>query len=122
MKFLADMGVAQSTAQALREAGHGVTHLSDLGLGRLSDQEILELATREDRVVLTFDLDFADLLAAGLQQRPSVVIFRLSTQTPTAVTSRLLTLVTERAPELTEGAIVIVEETRYRLRRLPILS
>lgn len=122
MKFLADMGVAQSTAQALRESGHGVTHLSDLGLGRLSDREILELASREDRVVLTFDLDFADLLAAGLQQHPSVVIFRLRTQTPAAVTTRLLALVGERTRELTDGAIVIVEETRYRLRRLPILS
>ncbi len=122
MKFLADMGVARSTVQALREAGHEVTHLSDLGLGRLSDQEILELANREDRVVVTFDLDFADLLAAGLQQRPSVVIFRLRTQTPTAVTPRLLALVAERATELTAGAIVIVEETRYRLRHLPIVS
>ena len=122
MRFLADMGVAQSTAQALREAGHGVTHLSDLGLGRLSDQEILELASREDRVILTFDLDFADLLAAGLQHRPSVVIFRLRTQTPTAVTPCLLAHVADRAPELTDGVIVIVEETRYRLRRLPVLS
>ncbi len=55
-------------------------------------------------------------------QRPSVVIFRLRTQTPTAVTPRLLALVAERASELTGGAIVIVEETWYRLRRLPILS
>jgi predicted nuclease of predicted toxin-antitoxin system len=122
MRFLADMGVAQSTAQRLREAGHDVAHLSELGMGRLSDREILELASREERIVLTFDLDFTDLLAAGLHQRPSVVIFRLKNQIPAAVTPRLLTLLTERAHELREGTIAIVEDARYRLRRLPILG
>jgi predicted nuclease of predicted toxin-antitoxin system len=56
MRFLADMGVAQSTTQRLREAGHDVTHLTELGMARLTDCEILELAGREERIVLTFDL------------------------------------------------------------------
>jgi predicted nuclease of predicted toxin-antitoxin system len=122
MRFLADMGVAQSTAQRLREAGHDVTHLADLGLGRLADREILALASREERFVVTFDLDFTDLLAAGLQHQPSVIIFRLKSQIPAAVTPRLLTLVRERPQELTDGVIAIVEDARYRLRRLPILG
>lgn len=86
MRFLADMGVAQSTAQRLREAGHDVAHLAELGMARLSDREILDLASREDRIVLTFDLDFTDLLAAGLHHRPSVITFRLKNQIPAAVT------------------------------------
>jgi predicted nuclease of predicted toxin-antitoxin system len=35
------------------------------------------MAGREQRIVLTFDLDFGDLLAAGAHALPSVVIFRL---------------------------------------------
>ena len=39
MNILADMGVARSTVQALREAGHGVTHLADLfGTGDVVDK------------------------------------------------------------------------------------
>jgi predicted nuclease of predicted toxin-antitoxin system len=122
MRFLADMGVSRSTAQRLREGGHEVAHLSELGMGRLPDQEILDLASREDRIVLTFDLDFTDLLAAGVHHRQSVVIFRMKNQTPAAVTPRILALVAERARELQEGTILIVEDARYRLRRLPILG
>jgi predicted nuclease of predicted toxin-antitoxin system len=120
MRFLADMGVSRSSAEELRHREHDVIHLSEEGLHRLPDDEILRLAQREHRVILTFDLDFGDLLAAGAFSLPSVVIFRLLDQTPASVTPKLLHLLSERGQEIEEGAIVIVEDRRYRLRRLPI--
>jgi predicted nuclease of predicted toxin-antitoxin system len=120
MRFLADVGISRSTAEALRQRGHSALHLREEGLHRLPDHEILELAQREGRVVLTFDLDFGDLLAAGAHTLPSVVIFRLQNQTPSSVTPKLLDLIRERKAELEAGAVVIIEEGRYRLRRLPI--
>lgn len=120
MRFLSDVGISRSTTEELRRRGHHVLHLREEGLHRLPDDTILELAQREQRVVLTFDLDFGDLLAAGAHTLPSVVIFRLQDQTPASVTPRLLNLVDERQTELEAGAIVIVEDQRYRLRRLPI--
>lgn len=120
MRFLADMGVSRSTAEELRRREHDVAHLSEEGLHRLPDDEILRLARQERRVVLTFDLDFGDLLAAGAFFLPSVIIFRLQDQTPASVTPKLLSLIAERGREIEEGAVVIVEERRYRLRRLPI--
>jgi predicted nuclease of predicted toxin-antitoxin system len=120
MRFLADMGVSRALAGELRHREHDVLHLSEEGLHRLPDDEILRFAQRERRVILTFDLDFGDLLAAGAFSLPSVVIFRLLDQTPASVTPKLLHLLSERAQEIEEGAIVIVEDRRYRLRRLPI--
>jgi predicted nuclease of predicted toxin-antitoxin system len=120
MRFLADVGISRSTAAELRLREHDVVHLSEVGLHRLLDEEILRLARREQRVILTFDLDFGDLLAAGAYALPSVIIFRLQDQTPVSVTPKLLSLIAERGREIEEGAIVIVEERRYRLRRLPI--
>ncbi|HEV7518455.1 MAG TPA: DUF5615 family PIN-like protein [Thermoanaerobaculia bacterium] len=122
MKFLADVGVSRHTAEKLRQRGHDVIHLTEVGLHRLSDSEILELGRREGRIILTFDLDFSDLLATGLHVLPSVIIFRLRDQTPASVDPRLLVLIAELENELTRGAIVMVEERRYRLRRLPIRS
>jgi predicted nuclease of predicted toxin-antitoxin system len=122
MRFLADMGVAGSTVKALRIRGHDAIHLREGGLGRLPDTAILEQARREGRIVLTFDLDFGDLLAAGLYDRPSVIIFRLRNQTPASVTPRLSEVLSERCQELEQGAVVIVEEARYRVRRLPIIT
>ena len=120
MKFLADMGVSMSTVLALRKYGHETVHLREENLGRLPDDAILEKARREGRVVLTFDLDFGDILAAGAHTLPSVIIFRLRNQTPSSVTPKLLEVISKRSNELADGAIIIVEDARYRLRRLPV--
>jgi predicted nuclease of predicted toxin-antitoxin system len=88
MRFLADMGVATSTVRALVAAGHDAVRLSPLGLQRLADDQILVKARDEKRIVITFDLDFADLPALGLFDSPSVVIFRLHDQTPASVTHK----------------------------------
>ncbi len=71
MRFVADMGVSRTTGEHLRDHGHDVIHLSEEGLHRLPDDEILGLALREQRIVLTFDLDFGDLLALGSLSLPS---------------------------------------------------
>jgi predicted nuclease of predicted toxin-antitoxin system len=70
--------------------------------------------------VLTFDLDFGEILAIARNEAPSVIIFRLRNQTPTAVNSRLFRVIAECAAELASGAIIIVEDERFRVRRLPI--
>lgn len=120
MRFLADMGVATSTVQELASAGHDAIHLRHLGLQRLPDDEILAKARGERRIVLTFDLDFGDLLALGMHQSPSVIIFRLRDETPKSVTPKLLEVIAQRATELETGAVIVVEDSRYRLRRLPL--
>jgi hypothetical protein len=51
---------------------------------------------------------------------PTVIIFRLRNQTPAAVTPRLFRVIAECAEELVSGAIIIVEDDGYRVRRLPI--
>ena len=57
MRFLADMGVAGRVVEWLRAEGHDAVHLREEGLHRLPDGQIFGKAAREDRVVLTFDLD-----------------------------------------------------------------
>jgi predicted nuclease of predicted toxin-antitoxin system len=114
------MGIALSTVQALRQHGHDVRHLCEDGLQRLPDPLILEKARGEERLVITSDLDFGDLLALGAYASPSVILLRLQNQTPASVIPRLLHVLTECREALIAGAIVTIEEARYRLRRLPI--
>ena len=121
MKFLADMGISMSTIGALRDQGYDAIHLREQNLHRMSDAAILEKARTEGRIVLACDLDFGDLLAAGLHQYPSVILFRLRNQTPGSITPKLLAVIRKRQPELESGALVVVEEARCRLRKLPIL-
>jgi len=85
MKFLADMGISPRTVAFLRSLGHDAVHLYEQGFGRLSDPTILRKACDEGRVLLTHDLDFGELMAAGGAELPSVVIFRLRDMRPERV-------------------------------------
>lgn len=114
------MGISLSTVHALHAEQHDIVHLRDEGLIRLSDAEILEKARRERRIVLTFDLDFGDLLATGGSNFPSVVIFRLYNETPSSVTAHIKSVMQQRNHELESGALIVVEDTRHRVRRLPL--
>ena len=57
-----------------------------------------------------------------MHRTPSVVIFRLHNQTPVVVTRRVLALLEDRGRDIAEGAVIVVEDARYRVRRLPILE
>jgi predicted nuclease of predicted toxin-antitoxin system len=114
------MGVSGTTVQALRDGGEDAIHLREIGLQRLPDDQILLKARAENRIVLTFDLDFGDLLAASGGNTPSVILFRMRNQTPAAVTPRLLAVLKTCADALSAGAFIVVEDQRYRVRRLPI--
>ncbi|MEI6512463.1 MAG: DUF5615 family PIN-like protein [bacterium] len=120
MKFLADMGISKTTLDALRNDGYDVVHLSEQGLQRLTDDKILIKAKDEKRIVLTCDLDFGDLLSAYGHNLPSVIIFRLSNFKPSFLNPRLFSVLKERKTEINAGAVIIVQDNRYRVRRLPI--
>jgi predicted nuclease of predicted toxin-antitoxin system len=70
--------------------------------------------------VLTFDLDFGEILAGSGGQIVSVILFRLRNTRTDHVIQRLAVVLTQSSNELTQGAIVVVEDGRYRVRRLPI--
>jgi hypothetical protein len=63
VRFLADMGVSMRVVEWLRNNGHDVTHLREQGLQRLPNGGIFKKAVAEDRVIVTFDLDFGEIAA-----------------------------------------------------------
>src|SRR5437870_8509566 len=108
MRFLADMGVSQRVVEWLRAAGHDAVHLRDEGLQRLPNGEIFQKAASEQRIVLTFDLDFGEILAGSGGQIVSVVLFRLRNTRTDFVIQRLNVVLSDSGTELSPGAIVIV--------------
>lgn len=120
MNFLADMGISPASVQYLRKLVHDAVHLQELGLGRLPDVAILAKALAEQRIILTHDLDFGDLLAVTQAALPSVIIFRLSDMRPIAVNHALDQVIERHGSELQHGAIVIASDRRIRVRLLPI--
>jgi predicted nuclease of predicted toxin-antitoxin system len=120
MRFLADMGVSQRVVTWLQEQGHDATHLRDEGLQKLENGEIFTKAFRESRIILTWDLDFTEILALSKTGTVSAVVFRLMNTRSNHVIERLERVLSGSAQDLQEGAIVSVEEGRHRVRLLPL--
>ena len=121
MRFLGGMGVSRRVIEWLRAAGHDAVHLRDEGLQRLPNGDIFQKCFAEQRIVLTFDLDFGEILAGSAGQVVSVVLFRLHDTRTEHVIEPLRTVLDQSSAELLAGAIV-VEEGRHRIRKLPIGS
>ena len=121
MRFLADAGISPRTVEFLRLRGHDAVHVRELALERATDRELVDKARGDSRVLLTFDLDFGEILALGVVDHPSVVIFRLTNERADAVNRRVEVVLAEQAEALNSGALVLVEDARYRVRRLPIM-
>ena len=122
MRFLADMGVSMGVVAWLRERGHEAKHLREEGLERLPNGEIFAKAASEGRVVLTFDLDFSEIAALSGESLTSVITFRLRNTTTPNVIARLDAVLAASLTSIESGAVVSVEDTRHRVRRLPIGS
>ncbi|NUO83853.1 DUF5615 family PIN-like protein [candidate division KSB1 bacterium] len=120
MRFLGDMGIASSTVRWLKSQGHEAKHLREEGLQRLPDDEIFSKAKNENRIILTCDLGFGDIVASAGTTLPSVIIFRLQDQRPIVVNQRLEVVLRAAGADLAKGAIISVDEFKYRIRRLPI--
>ena len=73
MKFLIDMPVTPAAVAFLAARGHHAVHAFTVGLSAASDSEILTVARREGRVVITADLDYPRLLAAHQSAGPGLI-------------------------------------------------
>jgi len=122
LRFLADMGVSLRVVEWLRREGHDTVHLRDEGLQRLPNGDIFAKADAERRVILTFDLDFGELVALAKGRSVSVVVFRLRDTRTQTVIQRLGVVLRESADSLSRGAIIVVEDGRHRVRKLAIGS
>jgi predicted nuclease of predicted toxin-antitoxin system len=59
MKLFADLHISPLTVTFLRSLGHDVVRVTDVLPANASDEEIVEQARRDSRIILTQDLDFS---------------------------------------------------------------
>lgn len=120
MKFLIDNALSPSMAEGLRKSGYDAIHVRDLGMSRSTDTEIMDFALKEDRVIISADTDFGTLLALRELPKPSFILFRKSDKRPIALLMQLLDNLSQFNEALNEGAVVVIEDKRIRIRQLPI--
>ena len=117
MRFLTDQDVYAITVRFLSDLGHDVVTVAQLGLAQAEDAELLRVAHEQGRIFVTRDRDYGSLVFVQ-GSGPGVLYLRMEPSTCNAVHGELERVVTAYSEQELQGAFVVVEPGRHRIRRL----
>lgn len=120
MKFLLDMPVSPTLLDVLQQYGHEGVHAYQIGKSRASDQELLHIARREHRIIITADLDFPRLLALSSAKGPALILFRGGNYSDDEMRKLLERVFKNVDSEVLKCSICVVDKKRIRITQLPI--
>ncbi len=120
MKVLIDMNLSPSWVEHFSSANVEAVHWSSIGKASAPDYEVFNYARQFGYVIFTHDLDFGSLLALTQTHSPSVIQVRTQDVLPKALASRVLGIIRQYETVLEQGALLVVDETRERVRILPL--
>ncbi len=114
MKFLVDVNSSGALVVWLRTMGHDVAAVSDRD-PKMTDEDILDWAIREQRVIVTTDSDFEQMI--WLQSKRHCGVLRLENLPRTERITLLEDVLNRHSEDLANGAIVIALKSKFRIRR-----
>jgi len=118
MRLLLDQDVYASTASFLAGLGHDVVRVAQIGLSEASDEELLQVAQEQGRLLVTRDRDFGNLVFLKLLGA-GVIYLRMLASTQTPVHDELDRLLRTYPQDELARAFVVVEPGRHRFRKVP---
>ena len=115
-KFLADENVPRNIVRWLQAQGHDVVHAADVKAAE-NDIFILRSANLDDRIVVTFDQDFGQLIFRGRMEAKGVVLFRVGRQSLAATEAIAQAFFSEEL--ILAGYFTVVSPGHIRRTKLP---
>jgi predicted nuclease of predicted toxin-antitoxin system len=112
MNFLADESCAGPVIRALREAGHDVVAVVEVAKGA-TDEQVLERALNDQRVLITEDRDFGELVHARSRSSAGVILVRFHSRARRAKPATVVEAVAKLGSRLRD-AFTVVEPGRVR--------
>jgi len=115
VKLVVDVGVGTAVEKRLLAQGHDVLAVRDLN-PHLPDEEILERAVQEQRLVLTMDKDFGELVHRSGRRHAGVLLLRLEAADSTTKVAVVRRIFEQHGAKL-PGKFAVYRRGRLRIRR-----
>ena len=116
MRFKVDENLPIEVADLLVQAGHNASTVASEGLSGVADPGIASVCRQEERVLITLDMDFADIRTYPPGILPGIVVMRLVRQDKTSILRAFSRILPEFSQGQPSGALWIVEADRIRIR------
>lgn len=114
--FKTDENLPSEAAEAIRQAGHSCHTVWDEKLQGSADPVIAEACRAEHRVLVTLDVDFANILSYPPGSHPGIVVLRPHSADPDSILHVLNRVLFELAAKPVNGSLWICDETVTRIR------
>jgi predicted nuclease of predicted toxin-antitoxin system len=116
MKIKLDENIGRRAAELLKVAGHDVLSVKDQNLRGARDETVFNICAGEDRVLITLDHDFGQVLRFPPGQSAGLVILEPGARvTPQSLLDRLGDFLALAEVQSPRGAFWIVEPGRVRV-------
>ena len=119
MKFLVDECVGPTVAKWLKKNKYDTISIYD-GLQGIDDDSVLDKAFSEDRILITSDTDFGEMVFKKKQQHYGVLLLRLVDERPSNKIHVLKTVLQHHSQDLLGNFVVATEKT-IRITKFPLI-
>ena len=117
MRICANENVPEDCIDRLRASGHDVLWIRETAPG-IPDVDVLARALSEDRLLITFDKDFGELVfRRGAKSSRGIILFRIVQPSSERIADRVAGVIAAR--EDWPGHFSVVEDFVVRMRPLP---
>jgi predicted nuclease of predicted toxin-antitoxin system len=116
MNFFADECVYKVTVDLLRSWGHDVLTAQEEGLSGKPDEDILAYAVAHERVLITIDMDFSNIRHYAPESHRGIIVAKIRPRNVDAVHKVLQYLLNSIEPDRLSASLVIVDQSKYRIR------
>lgn len=114
LRLYLDQMLQTKVVEALGRSGHDVRRASETGQARADDQEILELAINEKRILVTLDEHFGDWAVLPLAEHFGVVRVKVNPTTSENILKILIPFLERISPNEMQNHLVIVSASREK--------
>ena len=117
LKFLVDVGVGKGIEEYLNEKGYDTKAVRDIDPG-MEDEEIIRIAVTENRMIITMDKDFGELVYHSSIEHSGVLLLRLEDATGTEKLQVVKHILSNYANRIRD-CFCVFQKDKFRIRKIP---